>query len=527
MSSDGAMIDPGLLTDPVYAEIMWKLDPASTAVRLSNGRWRPTPHLRLLARKLVDVSAGRCPRLLVAMPPRHGKSELVSHYYPIWHMDVFPGNRVILVSYEFEFASKWSGKCRDTILANQDLLTTRFMTKNPAAHYWETVEGGAMMAAGVGGPITGKGADILIIDDPIKNAEEASSWTMRQKIWEWWTSTARTRLEPGGAVVVMMTRWHEDDLIGRLEASSVSADKALLLDTPHERWEKFDFPMIADEEYFAQNNIPLDGKDLLGRKLGDALWPERYDEKDAALIRSAVGERVWVSLYQERPADTAEDGNVYYAYKSAVNDVVFDYDPHMLLGWSLDFNVDPMCSVIFQYERSTYGGASRMCVIDEIVAPNSNTYEVCGLFMQRVDKMCGNIPVVVEIFGDASGTQRSANSKKTSWEIVRECLSMGRNIRPIFKRKRANPSVVDRLNAVNTMLKNAAGDSRLFIHPRCAELRADFRKVRFLVDANGLSRDQLDKSNKTRTHASDALGYAVEYLFGLQPKAGTRRGIMQ
>jgi predicted phage terminase large subunit-like protein len=143
-----------------------------------------------------------------------------------------------------------------------------------------------MMTAGVGGPLTGKGANLLLVDDPIKNAEEAASQTQRDKIWNWWTSTAYTRLEPDGIAVVVMTRWSEDDLVGRL-----------LREAEHggEQWDVLSLPAFAE-----------DG-DLMDRALDEPLWPERFDTAALERIRTAVGSYVWNALYQQRPAP-AEGG---------------------------------------------------------------------------------------------------------------------------------------------------------------------------------------------------------------------------
>src|SRR3990167_1770463 len=146
-----------------------------------------------------------------------------------------------------------------------------------AVSAWETTAGGGMVTAGVGGPITGRGADLLIIDDPVKNAEEAQSPIVRDGIWQWWQTTARTRLEPGGSVVVVMTRWDADDLVGRLQTDLSDA------------WESLVLPAIAEQG------------DMMGRPLGAPLWPARYPLPALDAIRREVGEDAWASLYQQRP----------------------------------------------------------------------------------------------------------------------------------------------------------------------------------------------------------------------------------
>lgn len=259
------------------------------AEHASNRRWKRTPHLMLLNRKLVDVAYGDCPRLMVSMPPRHGKSELVSKYFPSWYLGCFPDRRVMLASYEAGFAATWGRKARDVLEdLGPSLFGVRIRGDSKAADRWEIAgHAGGMMAAGVGGPLTGKGANCLIIDDPVKNAEEASSRTVRDKVWEWYQSTAYTRLEPAGSVILVMTRWHEDDLAGRLlREMSIGG----------ERWDILKLPAVAEED------------DALGRAPGEALWPERFPLARLEEIRRTVGSYHWQALYQQSP--TAPGGEM-------------------------------------------------------------------------------------------------------------------------------------------------------------------------------------------------------------------------
>jgi len=246
--------------------------------------WQFPPHLRLLNRKLLDVAARRTTRLIITMPPRHGKSEFTSHDFASWYLGKFPDDRVILASYEADFAASWGRKVRDSLNEFGDpVFGVRVDPSSSAANRWDLAgHRGGMVTAGVGGPITGKGAHLLIIDDPVKNAEEANSPTIREKQWEWYRSVARTRLEPDGAIILIMTRWHIDDLAGRL----LKQQK----EDPHsDRWELIRLPAIAEEN------------DPLGRQPGQALWPERYDEVAFRAIRPSVGEYVWQALYQQSP----------------------------------------------------------------------------------------------------------------------------------------------------------------------------------------------------------------------------------
>lgn len=537
------------LQDPIFADVLWKMTPASMAVRLSEGRYKTWPYIQLLSRKLVDVAMGKCKRLIVVMPPRHGKSHMVSWWFCVWYMEQFQRNRIILASYEADFASKWGAKVRDTMGEFQDKLTMRFKTKNPAQHFWETTQGGAMMCAGVGGPITGKGANVFIIDDFVKNSEEANSLTMREKIWDWWTSTARTRLEPNGSVIVMATRWHSDDLIGRLIDPQFGNEKGV-----KEDWEVFCFPAAAEPEselHYAQfgvkvNNLNVkavsglsivdrlaegdrpEWTDMLGRKRGEPLCPERYDERDLALLRGG-SLRDWYAMFQQRPGDEADDGNVYGRFDDRKNCRILHRDHRMQLFVSMDFNVDPMCVAIGQYDKGMGSRMMERCeILEEIILPNSNTFEMMVRLIKELEKYKNGYVMYVEFYGDAAGTQRSAQSQKTNWQIVAEHLSMHTWLHYKFIRKSKNPTIVDRVNAFNTMLESADGTVRLYINDvKCPALIRDMKKVKWDQDSAGNKTGQLDKSDKKLTHISDAAGYAIEYNFGLKARSGGRKGIMQ
>lgn len=213
-------------------------------------------------------------RLLVTMPPRHGKSEFLSLYFPTWYLGVWPDRRVMLASYEASFAESWGRKSRDMMReVGCEVFGVRVRESPSAASHWE-IEGreGGMSTAGVGGPLTGKGADLLIIDDPIKNAEEANSPTIREKIWDWYRSTAYTRLEPDGVVIVIQTRWHEDDLAGRVLRDA---------DEGGEPWRVVNMPAIDEA--------------------GRPLWPERFPIDKLRRIERTLSPYFWSALYQQKP----------------------------------------------------------------------------------------------------------------------------------------------------------------------------------------------------------------------------------
>jgi predicted phage terminase large subunit-like protein len=246
-----------------------------------------------------DVAEKKSPRLMLFMPPRHGKSTLASVAYPAWHLGRHPEHEFISCSYSGSLAMAFSRKVRGLLREEgfKSAFKTRLDPQSQSAEAWLTTSGGGYVAAGVGGGITGKGAHVLVIDDPVKNREDAESQNSRDANWDWYTSTAYTRLAPGGGILVILTRWHDDDLAGKLLKQA--ADNG-------EQWEVVNYPAIAevDEEF---------------RKQGDALHPERYDSEALARIEKAVGPRDWSALYQQNPV--ADDGDYF------TRDMIQYYDP--------------------------------------------------------------------------------------------------------------------------------------------------------------------------------------------------------
>ena len=256
--------------------------------------YRDAPHHRLIARKLEAVERGEINRLMITMPPRHGKSMLASEFFPAWYLGRNPDHYVVSAAYAQELADDFGRKVKNQIedpafaavfpgvgLADDSRSSKRFHIEGQDGGIEHGLkQKGAFYAVGVGGPLTGRGAHLLLIDDPVKNREEADSELIRKKTKDWYTSTAYTRLMPGGRVVIIQTRWHEDDLSGWL-----------LAEHQHEGWEVLDLPAI-------------DAK-------GVALWPEQYPVETLEKIKLAIGPRDWSALYQQRPSP--ESGNYFKA----------------------------------------------------------------------------------------------------------------------------------------------------------------------------------------------------------------------
>lgn len=257
-------------------------------------RFMPVAHHKLIAEKLEAVERGEILRLIVTMPPRHGKSELCSRRFIPWAVGRDPTREVIFTTYNQTFAESIGSNVRGIFALNQyaQIFPEAVLRSDSRSkERMDTTEGGVLAFSGVGGSQTGMGAHIYVIDDPFKNREEAESETIREAVWDWFRSVAYTRLMPGGAMVIILTRWHEDDLVGRLLDPKQTSEEIAA------EWEVLSLPALAEED------------DPMGREVGDALWPERYPTKVLNNIRKVIGPRDWASLYQQHP--TPEDGDFF------------------------------------------------------------------------------------------------------------------------------------------------------------------------------------------------------------------------
>lgn len=236
--------------------------------------WR---HQLYLYDALDRVTRGTCKRLMIFMPPRHTKSETVTVRYSAFRLEQQPKLNIIMGSYNQKLANRFSRKIRRIAQTRIAMSPDR-----KAVDEWETAIGGGVRAVGVGGGITGFGGDLIIIDDPVKSREEAESETYRDKCWDWYNDDIHTRLEPGGSIVLIMTRWHDDDLAGRLL-------KTMKEEGGGEQWEVVNLPALAEEN------------DPLGRAEGEALCPERYDVSALEAKKKQIGAYSFAALYQQRP----------------------------------------------------------------------------------------------------------------------------------------------------------------------------------------------------------------------------------
>lgn len=278
----------------------------------------------ILQNAYEQVKQGKEVRIILEVPPRHGKSELATIKLPAWVLGQSPEFPIIVSSYSADLATDFGQKTRDLMNSNnyQRFFKTKLREDSQSKGKWMTDKNGGYTATGVGGAITGKGGKILLVDDPFKNREEADSDNNRNKVWNWWTSTFYTRQEGVTAIIVIMTRWHLDDLVGRLVEQQSKLEEAG--ETNIDRWNIIRFPAIAEE-------------DELNRLKGEALWPEKFSIEKLRTIENSIGVSDFEALYQQNPlaGSTATFKQEYFSYFKEE-----ELPPKM----TIDITVDPAIS---------------------------------------------------------------------------------------------------------------------------------------------------------------------------------------
>lgn len=252
-------------------------------------------HLARVAAHLTALNDGAIRRLIVTLPPRHGKSELCSIRFPAWLLGRNPDNRYVIASYGQDLATRFSREVRAVVREEmyQRIFPDVVLAEDSkSVNAWDIANHrGGLRAVGVGGALTGYGATGILIDDPVKSRAEADSDLYRENVWQWYRSVVYTRLEPGGWIALIMTRWHEDDLAGRIL-------RQVELDPLADRWTVLHLPAISDTN--------------------EALWPERYNLEQLRTIEANVGPREWEALYQGRPR--AAEGALFKQHWFRVED---------------------------------------------------------------------------------------------------------------------------------------------------------------------------------------------------------------
>jgi predicted phage terminase large subunit-like protein len=445
------------------------------------GQWpeyAPAAHHRLLASRLEAIERGELTRLMVFMPPQHGKSMLTSEFFPAWYVGRNPTRSVIASTYSQELASDFGRKVRnltDTPLHRAAFPLGRMSEDSKASHRFNTDAGGAYYAVGRGGSITGRGAHLLLIDDPLKDRAEAESETVRESLKGWYRSVARTRLRPAGAIVVILTRWHDDDLAGWQ-----------LREHQHEGWEILSLPAMAEAD------------DPLGRSEGEALWPEFRPLAELEQTKLALGTYDWTALYQQRPVPS--EGGIFKAawFDATRYDVPLANYKRIVQSWdtgqkAADRNDPSVCT--------TWG-------------ESETTFDLLDVFRKRMEypelrRIAESLallhkPVAVLVEDKSSG-QSLVQDLKVSTKL------------PVIPREPEGDKVI-RAMSVSPLCE--AGRVRL---PRVAAWLPDFEAELYRFP-NAVHDDQVDSMTQALTYMHRGGGGAVSYLEFLDRQLEAQKG---
>jgi predicted phage terminase large subunit-like protein len=371
------------------------------------------PHIKLLASKLEAVERGDIRRLAIFMPPRHGKSILTSEFFPAWYMGRNPDKYIICSTYAQDLADDFGRKVRNQL---QDKRYTdifpdaELSTDSSSMRRFNTTKGGVYYAVGAGSAITGRGAHLLLIDDPIKGREEADSAAMRKNLLDWYRATAYTRLMPNGSVILIQTRWHEDDLAGWI-----------LKETGHEGWDVIEFPAILNER----------AAGMLDLEEGDPLWKESYPIERLEEIKKTIGTREWSSLYAQKPS--VEEGNIIkrWWWKTWTREQPPEMD-YILQSWDTAYTVT---------ETSDYSACTTWGVFS---GEGGYNLFLIDSFREKL-----TFPELknqaVHLYNEHQPDLVLVEAKASGWSLVQELMRTGIPITPF------NPKKMDKLARVHSV----------------------------------------------------------------------------
>ncbi len=474
--------------DPTDPAVLGLTAPHLCAAWISGGQYKLWPHVchigRAIERCVADPRGGR---LLINLGPGWGKSELISVATPTWYIARFK-RRVILASAANPLATQWSGRVRDNFKNHPELgVTTRDDTDKKAD--WVTTTGGGMKAVGVGTSTLGFRCGLFVFDDPYGTWKEAMSTAYRRDVVDFYQATVETRLEPGGAVIVLHHRMHPRDL-----------SNFILSQPDASRWVHINLPSLAGEN------------DPLGRKPGESLCEQRFSAEELRAKRLAMGEK-WGPMHQQETTEMSK-GAAYSHFGQYNLDPSLAFRPDLPLHVSVDFNISPGMHVMLGWHDPKTDLAA---CFDEIHGPRMNIEAACVEFRRRVTAF-PNKPREIIVYGDATGKPKNqiATGQSHYDALFRGMAPLNIPIRD--RVADSNPAVIDRVNTLNYAMRDLDGQVFYKVHPRCERLIADFNQV--LLD----EKEGLDKSNHELTHASDAEGYRIHTIRGFRPAIKQPKG---
>lgn len=482
-------------------------------------------HHILLCEYLQKFISGEIKRLMVFMPPQHGKSELVSRNLPAYILGLKPTSKIILSSYSATLSSTFNRDCQrvidspayhdifpDTKLNGSNVVTVASSWLRNSEIFETVGYGGFLKTTGVGGSLTGTPADFAIIDDPVKDSLEAMSATYQFRNWNWYNDVLYTRIHNNTGILVTQTRWDINDLSGILLKN--------MENETGEQWVVLCLPAVKVD------NDNLDDP----REIGEALWPQRHSLEKLNLVRSQ-SVRTYESLYQQNPQPTQAGGEFYKEFRVAlhVKDVLkiegFNYNskpynPNVALHVSFDFNVNPyMTCTIWQIIGKRAIQIAEIC----LKSPSNTTKAVCN----EIKRLYNGHQAGMFVYGDPNGKKEDTRSEKgfNDYTIIRSELSI---FKPTLKIQSAAPSVVMRGNFINTVFSSEFDGLEITIDSKCVNSIADYLYLKEDSDGTKLKEKAKDvgtgSTYEKYGHTSDANDYLYTSAFAAEFEKYKRGG---
>jgi hypothetical protein len=459
-------------------------------------------HHQILCDKLNKFADGEITRMMVFMPPQHGKSELTSRRLPAFMLGQNPNLRIALCAYNATFASKFNRQVQRIMTdpAYNDVFpNTRLNAKNVAtdskgaylrnSEQFEIVQkNGSFISVGVGGGITGNPVDIALIDDPIKGAEEAGSQTYREKVWEWYTTELETRLNNNSQILITLTRWNIDDIAGRIIENSKLPNSR--------KWEIVVFPRIKVDD-----SNPDDP-----REIGEVLWPEMHSMESAmeAKQRNPVK---FEALQQQNPKVMEAGSEFYKSFKQERHVGKVDYNPSEPIHISLDENVNPyITATLYQISGKVIKQIDELC----LVHPKNTVKGLADEFSLKYRNHTSGLFV----YGDATSQKEDTKIEKGQNFFTLFCNYV-RKYNPSLRVPRSNPPVAMRGNWINEVFEN--DDIKVIVSDKCHNSIADFQFTKEDADGTKLKKKVKDVrtgiSYEQYGHCSDTFDYMICQAF--------------
>lgn len=457
-------------------------------------------HHKLLCEYLDKFVSGEIKRLMVFMPPQHGKSELVSRNLPAFILGKNPKTKIVLASYSSDLSSSFNRDCQrimdsetykdvfpDTKLNSSNIVTVAKGNWLRNSDIFETVGyGGFLKTTGVGGSLTGTPADIAIIDDPVKDSIEAMSATFQYRNWNWYNDVLYTRIHNDSRILITQTRWDVNDLSGKLLESMANGG---------EQWTVLCLPAVKVD------NDPNDP-----RQIGEALWESRHSIDKLMQVRNQ-SIRTYESLYQQNPQPTQAGGEFYKSFRAVSHTAEYfnEYDNKLPLHLTFDFNVNPyMTCCVWQIKGKRAVQLAELCTS----TPNNNTSGVCRAFIAKFPKHEGGM----FIYGDPNGRKEDTRSEKgfNDYTIIMNDLRL---YKPTLRVQKQAPPVLMRANFINLIFESNFEGIQLLIDKSCHKTIADYCYLK--EDADGTKMKEKVKDPSTGVvsekygHTSDANDYFI------------------